>query len=192
MCGRYYIDKAIEKDIEQIVQNIDNGLIWEGMGDIHPTDTAPIIYRKGSMLCAAGMKWGLMGREKKLLINARAESVMERPTFSESVMNRRCIIPARQFYEWDREKQKVTFCYTGETAIYMAGFYRRYEDGFHFIIVTTAANDSMRPIHDRMPLILDEREIEPWICEDTKVGYFLKKTSPPLEHRQDFEQMSLF
>lgn len=62
----------------------------------------------------------------------------------------------------------------------------------HFIIVTTATNDSMRPVHDRMPLILEEQEIAAWIYEDAKVREFLKKPSPLLERQQAYEQISLF
>ena len=192
MCGRYYIDKEMEKDIGRIVREVEADLARWRERDIRPTDTAPVIYGRGGILCPGEMKWGLSGRDKRPLINARAETARERPTFSESVMHRRCIVPARRFYEWDKEKRKVTFRYGKSASIYMAGFYRMQEDGFHFIIVTIAANESVRPVHDRMPLILEENEVQPWICEDDKVGFFLEKQSPMLEPSRDFEQMSLF
>lgn len=192
MCGRYYIDEAVEKDIERIVREIDRKIKWQSMGDIYPTQTAPVICKKGNALYAAEMKWGFEGKDKKPLINARAETALERPIFSDSILHRRCVIPARHFYEWNREKQKVTFRHPGSPSVYMAGFYRMYGDEPHFIIVTTAANDSMRPVHDRMPLILEEQEMEAWIFEDAKVREFLKKSSPLLERKQAYEQISLF
>ena len=67
-----------------------------------------------------------------------------------------------------------------------------YDNEPHFIIVTTSANASMLPVHDRMPLILEEWELTEWLNNDAKVAEFLKKSSPLLERQQDYEQMSLF
>lgn len=192
MCGRYYIDNDVEKEIFRIMQEIDESMSMERTGDIYPTQAAPVLYGRGDRLHGGEMKWGLTGRDRKLLINARAETAMDRPTFSDSVRQRRCVIPARHFYEWNREKQKVTFCHQQMETMFLAGFYREQEDGPHFIILTTAANDSVRPVHERMPLILEEEEIRLWIWEDSRVCSFLNKSSPLLERRQDYEQMSLF
>ncbi len=192
MCGRYYIDDDVEKEILRIIQEIDEGMSMERTGDIYPTQAARVLYARGDRLHGGEMKWGLTGRDRKLLINARAETAMDRPTFSDSVRQRRCVIPARHFYEWNREKQKVTFCRQQKETMFLAGFYREQEDGPHFIILTTAANDSMRPVHERMPLILEEEEIRSWIWDDSRVCSFLNKSSPLLERRQDYEQMSLF
>ena len=60
------------------------------------------------------------------------------------------------------------------------------------MILTTEANDSMRPVHDRMPLVLERDEIRRWLIEDLQVETFLQKMPPLLERRMDFEQMSLF
>lgn len=192
MCGRYYIDDDVEEELFHVLQEIDEKLWPERKGDIYPSNAAPVICGRNDRLCSMIMKWGFAGKDKKLLINARAETALERPTFSESVRQRRCIIPARHFYEWNRDRQKVTFYRSQKRVLYMAGFYREQEDGSHFMILTTAANDSMRPVHDRMPLILEEKELLPWICDSTRAGFFLDRPSPPLQHRQDYEQMSLF
>ena len=192
MCGRYYIDDTVENEIERIVGKIDKNLSMHKTGDIHPAEFAPVICQKSNNLYAVDMQWGFEGKDKKLLINARAETALEKATFSDSILHRRCVIPAGCFYEWNRDRQKVTFRYPADPMIYLAGFYRMYGNEPHFIIVTTDANASMSPVHDRMPLILEEREITSWICEDAKVGEFLKKSSPMLERQQDYEQMSLF
>lgn len=192
MCGRYYIDQDVEKEIGRVVQNIHICMGTERTGDIYPSQTAPVICGRESQLWGTQMKWGFCGRNRKLLINARAETAMERSTFSESVRQRRCIIPAKHFYEWDGGRQKVTFRYPQKAVIYMAGFYQLQEDGPHFIILTTAANNSVRPVHERMPLILEEGEIRPWIWETARVDSFLKKSSPLLELQQEYRQMSLF
>lgn len=192
MCGRYYIDEDVEKEIYRIVQEIDLNGKPVRIGDIYPSQMAPVIYGREERLWGGEMKWGLTGRDGKLLINARAETALERPTFSESIRQRRCAIPAKHFYEWNRDKQKVTFCSRHRGILYMAGFYQMQEEGPHFIILTTAANDSVRPVHERMPLILEKEEMLPWIREDSKVSSFLSRSSPLLERRQEYEQMSLF
>ena len=133
-----------------------------------------------------------MGRDQEPLINVGAESALEKPTFSDSVMHRRCIIPAGKFYEWNRDKQKAAFRYRESPSIYMAGFYRMDGNEPRFVILTTVANASMRSVHDRMPLILGEKDIRLWIYEDAKTDVFLKKASPMLERQQEYEQMSLF
>lgn len=191
MCCLYYIDEAVEKDIERLVKEIDHDMKRK-TGDIHPTESATVICKRNRELYATSMKWGFMCRDQKPLINARAESALEKPTFSDSVMHRRCIIPAGKFYEWNRDKQKVTFRYRESPSIYMAGFYRMDGNEPRFVILTTVANASMRPVHDRMPLILGEKDIRSWIYEDAKVDVFLKKASPMLERQQEYEQMSLF
>lgn len=192
MCGRYTVDRDVEKEIFRLAQEIDENMRKERTGDIYPSREAPVLYGRGSRLCGGAMRWGLSGKDGKLLINARAETALVRPAFAGSVSQRRCVILARYFYEWDEDKQKVTFCRRGEEVLYFAGFYRRQEDGPHFIILTTAANESVRPVHGRMPLILEEEEIRPWIEEDSGINRFLHKSSPMLERRQDYEQMSLF
>lgn len=76
--------------------------------------------------------------------------------------------------------------------MFMAGFCRQYEDGEHFVILTTAANTSMKPVHDRMPLILEQEKITEWITDDTKTESILYQTPCLLERNTDYEQMSLF
>ena len=74
----------------------------------------------------------------------------------------------------------------------MAGCYRRYEDGDRFVILTTQANASMEPVHDRMPLVLEREEAVAWLLEDSATGELLRKSPPLLERRTEYEQMSFF
>ena len=77
MCCLYYIDEAVERDIERLVNDIDKNIKLK-TGDIHPTDQAPVICKRNQDLYATSMKWGFMGRDQKPLINARAESALEK------------------------------------------------------------------------------------------------------------------
>lgn len=76
--------------------------------------------------------------------------------------------------------------------LYMAGLYSKYEDEDRFVILTTAANESMEPVHDRMPLILDKDEILPWLTERSKTEEFFGKIPCQLNRSTEFEQLTLF
>ena len=102
------------------------------------------------------------------------------------------VAPATWFYEWSKNKEKNIFYREGQPVLYMAGLYNRYQDEDRFVILTTAANESMKLIHDRMPLLLERDEIDKWLFEDVLTENFLQKTPALLERRTDFEQMSLF
>ena len=161
--------------------------------DIHPSEEAWVIMENNNRMQLKKMKWGfLSSKSNQLMINARAETAIEKRFFCESVLKRRCVIPARHFYEWDRSKTKVTFSYPQSPVIYLAGFYRRFEEEERFIILTTDANASMKPVHDRMPLIFQREQIKDWICNDKMVRNYLKMASPMLERQQEYEQLTLF
>lgn len=74
----------------------------------------------------------------------------------------------------------------------MAGFYNSCQVEDSFVILTTVANKSMQPVHDRMPLILELEEIEPWIFDDSETQKLLLKTPCLLGRRAEYEQLSLF
>lgn len=193
MCGRYYVDDETVREIEKVVREVDAKLRKERMGDIYPSQTAAVLTGKTPGLKAEEMNWGFPQYQKKgLLINARAETVLERKTFRESVLHRRCIIPAKHFYEWDSEKNKVTFLREDEPVLYMAGFYNRFQEEERFIIITTQANESVKKIHDRMPLILERQELEDWIYDDSFLEFALHKVPVQLIKHQEYEQQSLF
>ena len=139
------------------------------------------------------MKWGFLGFEKgKLLINARAESALERKTFRDSLQHRRCIIPAKGFYEWDKSKEKFSYERKDAPVLFMAGCYNRYQGEERFVILTTEANPSVAPVHHRMPLILDPEELENWVLDDKATEYILHKTPVLLRSSTEYEQMRLF
>ena len=137
------------------------------------------------------LKWGFPGFDKgKLLINARAESVKTKSTFADSFASRRCVLPAAGFYEWDRKKEKVTFRLGDKPILYLAGIYRPYGAEKRFVVLTREANDSMRPVHDRMPLILSKEEVRPWVGNMEEAGGILTKELPQLLAERPYEQMT--
>ena len=193
MCGRYYVDDETAREIEKLVRDLDRKLQIEHTGDVFPSQNATIIKGQTNRLAAEQMKWGFLGVEKgKLLINARAESALERKTFRDSRQHRRCIIPAKGFYEWDKSKEKFSYERKDAPVLFMAGCYNRYQGEERFVILTTEANPSVAPVHHRMPLILDPEELENWVLDDKATEYILHKTPVLLRSSTEYEQMRLF
>lgn len=201
MCGRYYVDDDTAREIEKLVRQVDEKRkrktapckVKVTAGDIHPTETALILASSGSGPECRWQRWGFPGFQKgRVIFNARCESAMEKPMFRESILHHRVVIPAAWFYEWDRRKQKHIFSRKDGDVLFMAGCYRKYEDGDRFVILTTQANASMEPVHDRMPLILEREEAVDWLLEDETAKALMQKLPPLLERRTEYEQMSLF
>ncbi|OUO30419.1 DUF159 family protein [Lachnoclostridium sp. An298] len=193
MCGRYYVDDETAREIEKLVRELDRKLKIERTGDVLPSQNAMIIKREGNHLAAEQMAWGFPRFDGKgLLINARAESATERKTFRDSVQHRRCIIPAKGFYEWDKSKEKFSYERYDAPILFMAGCYNKYQDQEGFVILTTQANPSVSPVHDRMPLILEPMELKDWVLDDRATEYLLNKTPVLLKTHAEYEQMSLF
>ena len=192
MCGQYYVDDETAREIEKIVRDLDRKLHVERTGDIRPSQRAAVIKGENEHLMADCMAWGFPRFDGKgLLINARAESAMERKTFRNSVQHRRCIIPAKGFYEWDKSKEKFSFERYDSPVLFMAGCYNQYDQD-RFVILTTDANTSVSPVHDRMPLILEPDELESWVLDDGATEFILHKTPVMLKSSTEYKQMSLF
>lgn len=192
MCGRFYVDDETAGVLEKIAREVDLRLGRMRTGDIYPSQKAGVLAAKTAERELDEIRWGFLREQRKgLLINARAETVLQRSMFCESVQHRRCVIPARHFYEWDAEKNKVTFFREDGAVLYLAGFYNRFADGLRFIILTTKANASVSPVHDRMPLILEKRELADWIYEDGYTQDVLHKRPMLLGHTQEYEQQQL-
>lgn len=204
MCSRYYMDQTMAQELEILFGRLA-GRSRQGAGfrperirsgDVRPTDTAPVLAEgDGSPYCI-WQRWGFPGfpgsSGSKVIFNARCESATEKPLFRDSMYGGRIVVPASRFYEWNPGKEKHTFFRTGSPVLFMAGLCRQYEDGAHFVILTTEANASMKPVHDRMPLILDPDDVVPWLLDQGTARTLLQKTPCLLERRTDYEQLSLF
>ena len=162
-------------------------------GAVFPSQKATVIMGREHHLEAEQMLWGFPRFEGRgLLINARAETAAERRTFRESVLHRRCVIPAKGFWEWNKSKEKFSFERPDAQVMFMAGCYDCFDGQERFVILTTEANSSVKPVHDRMPLILEQNELEDWVTDDGAAEYFMHKTPVLLEREAEYEQMSLF
>lgn len=177
MCGRYYCDSETAREIEKVVRKISADFANAKMkGEIFPTNIAPVIRNSEGVLTAEMIKWGFPRyNTSNVMINARAETVLERPMFRKSARERRCVIPAKNFFEWDKSKTKISLSRSDTPLLYMAGIYNVFQEDARFCIITTSANASVSPIHDRMPLIIEDKEVPIWIQDDTALEYILNK-----------------
>lgn len=191
MCSRYYIDDDMKDELQKLIHNIDMKMKNMSItGDMKPSMEAPVIYHQNSQNRLDAFKWGFKRYQGNgLVINARAESVFEKKMFSGAVANRRCIVPASGFYEWDAVKNKFYFRDTQKKVLFMAGIFRLEETNNHFVILTTAANSSMQPVHDRMPVILQGDMIDLWLSDDTATKDILNTVPPLLYKEAETEQL---
>ena len=182
MCGRYQFSVEQCEEIQRIAEMIDQKYgagAWQP-GEIRPTAKAPVLLAGKSGMEPELMSWGYR-TAGPLVINARAETAAEKPLFRDSVASRRCVTPSTGFWEWDAAKQKFFFTLPGEPALYMAGLWAQ-RDGFPcYTILTTAPNSSMRPIHDRMPVVLTRDKLRPWL-EDPSTSSDILHAVPPELH----------
>ena len=189
MCARYYLDRELYDDIEPIVGEIQDSDRY--VGDVRPTDRPFVITATEKPIVAYDIAWGYPAKGGKgLLINARAETITEKPTFRNGIHNHRCVMPARGFYEWDRDKNKVTFFMQDRSPIFLAGCYDEFQGERRFTIITTEANDSMLKVHDRMPLMIEQGAVEDWLLTD-RYKDMLRMPMPELDNHRDYEQLTL-
>lgn len=193
MCGRYYIDDKTTSEIEKIVNRIENRLNRpEKARDVYPSDTAPAIWSEDRNMILQEMIWGFPHFQKQgVVFNARSETLLEKRMFQESTKSRRCIIPVKSFYEWDRVKNKVTYEREDKNIMFLAGIWSCYEDKNCFVIITTSANSSVKDVHERMPLILENNELENWIFDDKSIEFLLHKIPVQLRNVSEYHQQSL-
>ena len=192
MCGRYFVDDGMERELKNTFRSVDISKFQAKAGDVCPTDWA-FILTGTKEICLTQMRWGFRKKNQKdLLINARVETVKDKPMFNESMRYNRCVIPASGFYEWNRIGEKASFGLPHRKVLYMAGIWQKVEDENQFTILTTVPNASVAPVHDRMPLVLDINEVSQWFTDWERAEKLLTKRPALLERRQEFEQLSLF
>ena len=186
MCGRYYFDSETE-DVIRRVSGADTDLA-RFHGDICPSMDA-VVLTGTDRLHLEVMKWGMPFDSGKLIINARAESALQKRMFYDGVMHRRCVIPASGFYEWYTDGSRATITRDGGGPLFMAGFYGFYNMLDCFVILTTAANAAMAPVHERMPLMIKEDALEEWLWDNSRLETFLKSQPDPVHVYREYDQL---
>jgi putative SOS response-associated peptidase YedK len=144
--------------------------------NIAPSQDVPVIVERDAKRELTLFQWGLVpswSKEPKGFINARSETLEQKPSFSESFQRRRCLIPADGFYEWKRNgrsKQPYFFHLKNEAPFAFAGIWDKWKrNGLSITscaIITTTPNELLATIHDRMPVILSTEAQERWLRGD--------------------------
>jgi putative SOS response-associated peptidase YedK len=178
MCGRFSIAAPVGPIENRF--DIEIGFNYTPRFNCAPTQNIPVISNQEPDVLSF-YRWGLIpvwAKDKKIgnsLINARAETITEKPAFKNSFRRKRCLVPADGFYEWKRTaaKQKIPYriVMKDEGLFAMAGIWDSWKDEedaivHSFSIITTAPNELMRDIHDRMPVILELKDEKTWLLEN--------------------------
>ncbi|TVR96459.1 MAG: SOS response-associated peptidase [Rhodospirillales bacterium] len=189
MCGRYDLYET-PRDVADWFRVAGPVPSFPPRYNIAPSQEAPVVRldadgdRELTML-----RWGLVpfwAEDLKIgyrTINARAETVHQKPAFRSAFRRRRCLVPATGYFEWQATgsgKQPWRFVPAEGPLFAFAGLWERWEKSDapveSFTIIVTDANDLARPVHDRMPVILDPGDHDAWLmCNDTDAARALLK-----------------
>ena len=175
MCGRFTLRTPASELVEifKLLRKAD----WTPRYNIAPTQSVAVIRQTAQGRELSRMHWGLIpawSRDPKMggrLINARAETVASKPSFRDPFRKRRCLIPADGFYEWKdtggKTKQPYYISLRDGRPFAFAGLWEHWEGADAAIesctIITVEANELLRELHDRMPVILHPTDYDRWL-----------------------------
>ncbi|MGB7317896.1 MAG: SOS response-associated peptidase [Planktotalea sp.] len=202
MCGRLAVTLPNDAMSQLFAAQPANNLPAVANYNVCPTNEVHSVWSDGNARRLSAMRWGFIPHWYKkpndgpLLINARAETIAEKPAFKAACRTQRCLIPASGFYEWTKDadggrdpwyiyrKDKGTLAFAG---IWQDWTYEG-ETLRTCAIVTTGANESISKIHHRMPVILDPLDWALWLGEKGKGAAALMTAAP--ENTLDFYRVS--
>jgi putative SOS response-associated peptidase YedK len=179
MCGRFTL-RASSKDITDFFGiDLPAGPDPVPRYNIAPTQSVLIVQEGAGGRAAAWARWGLIpswATDQKIgnrLANARGDTIASKPSFRSAYRKRRCLVPADGFYEWQavgKKKQPYLFQLRTGGLFALAGLWENWRrdevEVLTFTLITTDANDVVRPVHDRMPVILQPNEYNRWLHAD--------------------------
>ena len=175
MCGRYYIaEDDLSDELSRIIDELNRKKTPKGLktsGEIFPSDVVPVLAnsRKQDVRPFA-MRWGYAFPNGRPIINARSETAAQKPMFKDGISQRRCIIPASHYFEWEkRSTSRIKYAIrpTNADMLYLAGIYHlENHDGVivpAFTILTRDAAPGIAFIHPRMPVLLPADATADWL-----------------------------
>jgi putative SOS response-associated peptidase YedK len=198
MCGRYRLSRR-KQILEDQFTAVSDDADWTPRYNIAPTQLVPVIRQddKTSSRTLSLVRWGLVpSRAKDFsaaagMINARCETAASKPSFSDALKFRRCLIPADGFYEWKkngRARQPYCFEVNGGDLFSFAGLWETWNDPTGkaletCAILTTAANVIAAPVHERMPVILQRENYNRWLDPATTETAVISELLKPADDR---------
>ena len=192
MCGRFAITLPDEAMAALFEATPANDLPQVPNYNVCPTNQVHVVTSKDRTRHLRPMRWGFLPHWYKttnggpLLINARAETIAEKPAFKAACRERRCLIVATGFYEWTKDENDNRLPWyihaTNSDHLVFAGIWQAWEKGDEPLttcaIVTTDANKPMSAIHHRMPVILNPKDWPQWLGEEGKGAAALMTAAP--------------
>jgi putative SOS response-associated peptidase YedK len=171
MCGRLnIIHDPLFKLVSEALRMQFNPIAND---DLRPTQELAAIVAD-TELHQQNMTWGIKPSwAKKLLINAQAETVQEKPTFRRAFAEHRCIVPCSGWYEWSERtgsKRKYLFAHPEGKPLYMAGIYYPAATLPELVTLTTQPSEQCSEYHHRMPLLIDADCVEDWLTSTDKAS----------------------
>lgn len=187
MCSQFQINSTTEKVALKfnVLASRNKHNLTIGKPLVRPTDTAPVITESNTI---TSLKWGLQtGWGSKLIINARAETLLKKAFFNPLVTNR-CIIPATSYYEWRRagkSKIKTEIKLDKKNIFGFAGLH----NNKNFTIITCAPHDSIKHIHNRMPVILNDLSTQEWLSKSLSLRQYSEILIPFEDDQFDIKEL---
>ncbi|MTI46650.1 MAG: SOS response-associated peptidase [Firmicutes bacterium] len=190
MCGRYLLTVDLNTLLARYrLNDNDIQISFSPMNEIFPSNKVPVVLDKGERQIKM-LSWGFNpSYAKRLIINARGETVDFKPTFKYSFLNKRCLIPATGFYEWEKVNGKSIKhqIFLDNAKIFsFAGIYNTFKDKNGrdyeaFTIITTTPSKDIERIHNRMPVILKKEDEDIWLDENNRDIGVLKSLLKPYD-----------
>lgn len=190
MCGRFTLTADIDFVMKRFTLSEKfNVTEYQPRYNIAPSQPLLCVIHDGEANRAGYLKWGLVpswSKDPKIgnkMINARAETLAEKPSFKASFKKRRCLIIADSFYEWKKDgnrKIPMRIKLKNDQPFAMAGLWERWQDNEgqqinSCTIITTSPNELMKDIHDRMPVILSPEDEKIWLDRSIEDINYLKQ-----------------
>ena len=181
MCGRY--NALTEEEMTQVRLMVhkfsmrltrDDLKNYKTQKEVRPTDKAPTLTQNSDGVALTNSRFGFMRWDGRgVIINARAETIKSKRTFSGLLSTNRCVVPASEYYEWKIKnnnegkskpsKIKYTIKDPDGNLLFFAGLYKDGDEGREFVIITKEPCGKAAEIHDRMPVCLKEEQVEKWL-----------------------------
>ncbi len=190
MCGRYELQEIEGLGTRFRATSVQ--LDFTPRYNVAPGQIMPVVVRAGGENSLEMMKWGLIpswAKDPRIgnkMINARAETVLEKPSYRKPLQSKRCLVPVSGFYEWqDTGQGKVPYHINlkDEAIFALAGLYDQWLDPHGeridtYTILTTSANSFMERLHHRMPVILHQQAEDIWLDPATPISRLVTLMSP--------------
>jgi putative SOS response-associated peptidase YedK len=198
MCGRYLFredddDQEAASWLQEVSLSEDEAVVRNiALDEVRPSNLALVLVKENDRLVPKVMRWGLpKWDEKGILINTRSETALTSPMFKKHIKERRCVVKAAGFYEWDKDKNKLLIK-TGHQKMYLAALYTD-EERASYSILTRSSEGDFATVHDRSPLLIPEDLVDRYLLDGDKyLDAFRKIPLPVFDMEAKRVQTSLF